>query len=89
MKIKDDFVLRQVAGTWVVLPLGQATVDFNGMLTLNDSGAMLWKVLEQGGDHEALVNALTSEYEVTREQATADVDEFLDKLFKAGCAVAQ
>ena len=85
MKLKKNFVLRQVAGTWVVLPLGAETVNFSGMLQLNDSGAMLWRVLEAGGDQEALVNALLGEYDVTREQAEADVQEFLAKLTQTGC----
>ena len=50
MKLKKDYVLRQAAGAWVVLPLGEEAVNFSGMLKLNDSGVMLWKVLEQGGD---------------------------------------
>ena len=52
MRIKDNFVLRQVADTWCVLPLGEATLNLNGMLTLNDSGAMLWQTLEKGGSKE-------------------------------------
>lgn len=85
MKIKKDFVLRQVASTWVVLPLAEETVNFSGMLTLNDSGAMLWNALEKGADRDALVNVLTSEYAVSVEQARTDVDEFLDKLLQTGC----
>lgn len=85
MKLKTDYVLRQLAGTWVVLPLGSASVNFNGMLKLNDSGAMLWKVLEQGGGKDALVDALTGEYNVSRQQAEADVEEFLNKLVQCGC----
>lgn len=85
MKIKENFALRQVAGTWVVLPLAEATLDFNGMLTLNESGLMLWHLLEKGSDKESLAKALTEEYEVTFEQAFADVTEFVDKLEKAGC----
>ena len=46
MKIKKNFVLRQIAGSWVVLSIAEATVDFDGMLTLNESGLMLWKLLE-------------------------------------------
>ena len=84
MKIKEGFLLRQVADNWVVLPVGQACVDFNGMLSLNDSGALLWKALEQGGGREALADALLAEYEVERSVALADVDEFLAKLSKAG-----
>lgn len=85
MTIKNDFVLRQVADTWVVLPLGETSIDFNGMLTLNESGAMLWRVLEQGADANALVEALIKEYDVSREQALADVNEFLADLRAAAC----
>ena len=84
-KLKEGFLLRQVADNWVVLPVGQRSVDFNGMLSLNDSGALLWKALDQGGDREALADALTAEYEVDRATALADVDEFLHRLAQAGC----
>ena len=86
MKLKENYVLRQVLGSWVVLPLGAATVDFNGMLLLNDSGALLWKRLEEGADREDLADVLTAEYDVSRQQALADVDEFYDILVRAGCA---
>ena len=86
MKLKENYLLRQVADTWVVLPLGQASVDFNGMLKLNETGAMLWKVLEQGGGLAAMADALTAEYAVSREQALADAEEFYAALVKAGCA---
>ena len=85
MKLKNNFVLRQIADTWVVLPLAEQTVDFSGMLTLNESGAMLWKALEQNGDRDELVRTLTSEYEVSLEEAKNDVDAFLSKLVQAGC----
>lgn len=85
MKLKEEFVLRQVADTWVVMPLGQTSVDFNGMLTLNQSGALLWQALEKGGDREALADTLTAQYEVDREEALADVDAFLAKLQQTGC----
>lgn len=85
MKLKENFVLRRVANTWVVLPLAEETINFSGMLRLNDSGAMIWKVLEQGGDKTALVETLTGEYNVSRQQAEADVDEFLSVLMQFGC----
>lgn len=85
MKIKDTFVLRQVVDTWVVLPLADKTVDFNGMITLNESGVLLWNVLEQGADEEKLVRSLLAEYNVSAEDARADVQEFLAKLKSVGC----
>lgn len=85
VKIKENFVLRQVAGTWVVLPLATETVDFSDMLKMNESGAFIWKELETGADREGLVKALTGEYSVTEQQAATDVNEFLDKLMQIGC----
>ena len=85
MKLKKNFALRQVAGAYMVLPLGQATVSFEGMLKLNESGALLWKALKDGADLNGLVNTLTAEYTVSEDQARADVKEFLDKLAQAGC----
>lgn len=87
MRMKGDFMLRQVARTWVVLPMGQSTLDLNGMLTLNESGALLWKTLEQGGGRDAMAAALTGEYDVSAEQAAADVERFLNKLADAGIEI--
>ena len=85
MKIKEGFVLRQVADNWVVLPVGQTSVKFNGMLSLNESGALLWRALENGGTRDDLADALLAEYEVERDQALSDADEFIAALKKAGC----
>lgn len=82
MKLKNDLILRQVADTWVVLPLSKEILDFNGMLRLNESGALLWRAMQEGAD---LVDVLTTEYDVDREQAAADVDAFLNSLRSAGC----
>ena len=88
MKIKENFLLRQVADTWVVMPIGQEMLDFNGMLTLNETGAFLWQKLQEGADLEGLVAAITGEYNVSPEEARRDAKEFCDKLVSAGCAEA-
>ena len=85
MKLNEEFVLRQVADTWVVMALGQTSVDFSGMLTLNETGAILWKALENGGDRFALAKALCDEYDVAEEEVLADVDAFIAKLQEIGC----
>lgn len=85
MKINSCFVLRKVAQTWIILPLADENVNFNGMMTLNDSGAMLWHVLERGAESDDLVKALTAEYNVSLEQAREDVEAFIQKLQSAGC----
>ena len=85
MKLKKDFVLRQVAGKWIVIPFGDSTVNFHGMISLNETGAMLWRRMESECDAHALAVALTEEFEIDYEQALMDVNEFIDTLDRAGC----
>ena len=85
MKLKENLVLREVAGIWVVLPLAEKVLDFNGMLSLNETGVELWKLLEQGSTREEMAASLADAYDVGLEQALADVDEFIGVLEKAGC----
>ena len=85
MKLKKDYVLRNAAGAWVVLPLGEEAVNLSGMLKLNESGVLLWRALEQNGDKAALVDALMKEYDVQKDQAEADVCDFIAALTKCGC----
>ena len=85
MKINKNFLLRQLADTWVVLPLSDTSVNFNGMITLNESGVVLWNTLEKGSDLDSLVSALRAEYIVSEEQARIDVEAFLRKLQTVGC----
>lgn len=89
MKINERYVLRQLADTWVVLPLADSTIDFNGMITLNESGVLLWNALETGAEMDQLVKLLTSEYAVSDAQAWADVEEFIQKLRNSGCLELQ
>jgi len=79
MKIKEGFLLREVAGQTVVLPCGDA-LDLNMMITLNGTGKFLWQLLEQDTNEEALVSALLNEYDVDRETAEKSVAAFVAKL---------
>ena len=79
MKLKDDFILRTVAGETVVLPTG-SMIDLDMMITLNDTAKFLWDALSQETTEEALVDALLAEYDVNREQATKSVSTFVAKL---------
>ena len=80
MKIKNNFALRNISGSWVALALGDAVVNFAGMLTLNESGVMLWRMLEGGCTREDLAQALAGEYEVSYDEALVDVDAKLSSM---------
>ena len=75
MKIKEGFTLRQICGEYVVVGEGLAQVNFNKLLSLNETAAWLWSQAQEMGDFtvETLVKRLCEEYEVDKNQATADV----------------
>ncbi|MBR5614049.1 MAG: PqqD family protein [Clostridia bacterium] len=83
MKIKADYMLRSVAGQNVVVPIGSAALDFNGMINLNESGAFLWRAMAEDVTEQALVDALLAEYDVNPEVAKADVGAFIKKMREA------
>ena len=84
MKRSADFLLRDVAGTLVVVPVGAAVSGFPGMITLNPVGAYIWELLEQEQTVESLVAAITARYEVDAEKAREDVSAFVEKLAATG-----
>lgn len=77
MKTKKGFMLRKVADKNVVVPIGQASVDFNGIINLNDTGAFLWNILSKGCTYDELLSSLLSEYDVNEDIAKSDIDVFL------------
>jgi len=83
MKLKDGFILRQIAGQTVVLPCGDE-LDLNLMITLNETAAFLWDKLSAETDEEALVAALLAEYDVDEATARKSVEDFVKKLNEHG-----
>lgn len=79
MKIKEGFLLREVAGETVVIPSGEA-LDLNMMITLNSTGAFLWEKLQEETTEEALAKALLAEYDVDEATAAEAVKTFVAKL---------
>ena len=79
MKIKKDFILRKVADSYVVVPVGKMTLNFNGIINLNETGAFLFGELQKGADREELIEKLLAEYDVTPEKAANDIDIFIQK----------
>lgn len=84
MKAKSDFLLRKISDSYVVVPVGSAVVDFSGLVNVNESGAMLFELLQKGCEESDLVDALLKEYDVSREVAEADVKNFVAKVKGAG-----
>ncbi len=81
MRMKKGFILKNVANKWIVVPIGEEAVHFNGLLTLNESGRILFEQLQENDvTTEMLVKTLMDYYDVDKMTARMDVEAFMDKL---------
>lgn len=83
MKIKDGFILKEIADSYIVVPLRERIDDFSAVINLNETSALIWKCLEKGATKEELVDKLMSKYDVDKPLAESDVDKFIEKLKEA------
>ena len=84
MKIKKDFITRNVAGETVVVPTGEAASRLNGMITLNETAAFIWEFLQESHTREELLAAMLDEFEVDETCAKADIEGFTEMLMENG-----
>ncbi len=82
MKIKKGFVIRKVGDAHVVVPVGELSKTFHGMINLNETGAFLWKFFTSEHTVDEAVAALCAEYEVDEERARIDAEKFAEVLTK-------
>ena len=82
MKLQGEFVVRKVMDNTVAIPVGQTALQLNGMILLNEVSKVIWECLEQETNLESIVTAVTDSFEVSSDEARADILEFCDKLRK-------
>ena len=79
-----DLIHRQIADTDVLISIGENVADFNGCITLNETCAFVWELLQRPQTPEALAERLQQTYEVTYDQALTDVRDLLTTLLDRG-----
>ncbi len=83
---RDNIVLREIGEDAVLVPVGARVLDLNGLVTLNRTGRFVWELLDGNRTVEELAEVLARRFAVGREQARADVEEFLCELERLGLA---
>lgn len=78
MKIKDGYRLRKVGNNSIVVAVGG--INFTGLITINETGTFIWKMLEKGTDVPEIIDALAKECDVKPEDIQGEVTEFIEKL---------
>lgn len=84
MKVEKEFVLREIADDYIIIPTGKTVLDFNGLITVNEVGVSLWEMLQDEVTFEDLVKGILDEYEVEEDVAREDIQKFLNELIEAG-----
>jgi hypothetical protein len=82
MKAKDGFILKEVGTDWVLVPVGQRVVQFNKMMVLTHTGALIYKMIQNGKTIDQIVQNLVNEYKIDIEIAIKDVDIFIQELLE-------
>ena len=77
-------VQKEIAGDYVIIPTGKTVLSFNGLITVNEVGADLWKMLQSEVTFDDLLHGILESYDVDEETAREDIREFLDTLIEGG-----
>lgn len=80
MKIKKGFMLRNVGDKNIVVAVGKASLELNGLITLNETGAFIWKMLQQGCEYDDILKAILNEFDTNEETAKIGIDAFLEEV---------
>lgn len=83
MDIKHKFLVRKIAGDNVLVPVGKTVSSFNGLIMMNDMGLYIWDNLKYVDTEEDMLNKILDEYDIDKDTAKADMEEFLEILKKS------
>ena len=77
MKTSDEFIMREIAGEYVLVPIGKRALTFQGLVTMNEVGALIWEIMEKESDIDQIVSGILDEYEAQDQTARKDVLDFI------------
>jgi hypothetical protein len=81
---RRSFVTRQIAGETLVVPVTGHVMDLQSIFVLNPVASRIWELLAAPTTPDQLADAIATEFTVTRQDAAADVVEFLEALGDRG-----
>lgn len=84
MKARSGFILRNLAGEYVLTPAGEQIKTFDGVAVMNGLAAFLWERLEKDVSRQELLAAVLAEYDVDAETCARDLDALLKRMLEMG-----
>ena len=80
----NDFVTRRIGRQTLVVPLTAGVGDLHSIYSLNETGAAIWQMLRDQMPVPEIVAAVCRQFEVSAEEAAADVKDFMADLHHSG-----
>lgn len=87
MRLKYDFVIQEVAGSFIAVAIGTGSENFKGMIRLNNTAKHIFEFIQQGKNPQEIVQSILENFEVTEQQAQKATDDFLSQLQKSGLLI--
>ena len=87
MRVSKEFILRQIADEYMLVPIGQAATRFNGLISMNEIGHFIFSALAEDTTEEQILDQIIAEYEVDRATAAQDLRDFLQQLRQLGALI--
>ena len=84
MKINNNFMLKKVAGEYMIIPTGNNNVNFSKIFNINETGAFIFEKLKDGKNKEEVLELMSKEYNASKDVLKNDIEEFIDELKKRG-----
>ncbi len=85
MKRNENYVVKELMGSYVLVPLGEAAIDFNGVITLNETAKFMWEAAKGDFTEQDLQAALIKQYGIDAETAKSAVESFVTTMKEEGC----
>lgn len=83
MKLKKQFIVRNIMGENILVPKGSTAMDFNGLITLNETALDIWNLLPEANSETEIVDRMLDIYDTDRQTLENDVAAFLRQLKEA------
>jgi len=84
MKLDEGFLIRNIAGEDVLVPIGSRVIDFKGLITISPVGGFIYRLIMEGKAEDEIIDAILEEYDIDRQTVENDVTEFLTSLREQG-----
>ena len=84
IKSKEGLLVRKFGDKYVIVAIDDMADEFHSLITLNDTGLFIWKLIEKGTDADKILENILSTYDIDEETAKTDIQNFIESARKAG-----